>query len=108
MTRKAGEKVDPHRLTQRATHRAARSVTPTLSRPRRREIEVVFVQLGGRPQRPETSACAKSAAVFRIGIGTPMSMVADDEVTIISSPEFVDSDAVRIRDCAAMTAQVRV
>lgn len=44
----------------------------------------------------ETFAYTKSGVGFGVGIGTPISMLADDGVTIISSPEFVDSDAIRI------------
>jgi len=44
----------------------------------------------------DTTAYAKSGASYDIGTGTPISMVADDGVTIISTPEIVDSDAVRM------------
>jgi peptidase A4-like protein len=42
------------------------------------------------------TAYTKSGATYDLGTGATISMVADDGVTIISTPEVVDSDAVRM------------
>ncbi len=42
------------------------------------------------------TAYTKSGAAYDLGTGTPISMTADDGVTVISTPEIVDSDAVRM------------
>jgi Peptidase A4 family len=39
-------------------------------------------------------AVTHSGNVFDLGTGTPISMLADDGVTVISTPEIVDSDAI--------------
>ncbi len=44
----------------------------------------------------ETTAYTKSGASFDIGAGTTISMLADDGITIISTPEVVDTDAIRL------------
>jgi len=42
------------------------------------------------------SARTKSGAIVNLGTGTTVSMVADDGVTVISTPEIVDADAIRL------------
>ena len=42
------------------------------------------------------TAYTKSGASYDVGTGTPISMVADDGVTVISTPEIVDTDAIRM------------
>jgi hypothetical protein len=44
----------------------------------------------------EATAYTKSGAAFELGTGATLSMVADDGKTVISKPEIVDSDAVRM------------
>ena len=41
-------------------------------------------------------AVTKSGNVYDLGTGTPISMLADDGVTVISTPEIVDADAIRM------------
>jgi hypothetical protein len=43
-----------------------------------------------------TTAYTQSTVAYDIGTGTGISMLADDGTTIISSPETVDSDAIRM------------
>jgi peptidase A4-like protein len=43
-----------------------------------------------------TTAYTKSGSAYDIGTGTTISMVADDGVTVISTPEVMDADAVRM------------
>jgi hypothetical protein len=45
----------------------------------------------------DTTAYSANGVAYPIGVGTPMSMVADDGVTVISAPTFEgDSDAIKV------------